>query len=149
WGVSKRTETVGTAANVTTYAQLAMPRGESAGEPQTLTIATLPPTDKNGTGDAGVQRARAVLFTSSPRVLGPWPSAARYGVPGAPVGAAVEERTFDSPPSYGLTNEPFCTGDPATDEGFCGSKAIRVAQSTYDYDDPTNKEGDRRLQKEK
>ena len=148
-GITRRTETVGTASNVTTYSQIAMPRGESGTEPQTLTIVTLPPTDKNASGDAGRQRARAVLFTSSPRVLGPWPATARYSVPGDRVGAAVEERTFDTPPSYGLTNEPFCTGDPGTDEGFCGSKAVRVSQSTYDYDDPANKEGDRRLQKEK
>ena len=134
---------------MTTYYQISMPRGESGAEPQTLTIMSLPPTDKNGPGDAGVQRARAVLFTSSPRVLGPWPAAARYSVPGDRVGATVEQRTFESPPIYSLSNEPFCTGDPSTDEGFCGSKAIRVAQSTYDYDDAANKEGDRRLQKER
>jgi RHS repeat-associated protein len=149
WGVSKRTETVGTASNVTSYSQIAMPRGESGTEPQTLTIVTLPPTDKNGAGDAGRQRAKAVLFTSSPRVLGPWPAAARSSVPGDRVGATVEERIFESPPSYNLSNEPFCTGNVSTDEGFCGSKAVRVSQSTYEYDDPTNKEGDRRLQQHK
>lgn len=149
WGVWKRTETVGSATNVTTYTQFSMPRGESGTEPQTFTLVTYPPVDQYGAGDPGRQRAKGVLFPSSPRVLAPWPAVARYSVPGDRVGAAVEERSFESPPSYGFANEPFCTGNPTTDQGFCGSKAVRVVQSSYDYDDPTNKEGDRRLQQEK
>ena len=154
WGVSKRTETVGPAVNVTTYSQFSMPHGESGTgsaptEPQTLTIVTYPPTDRNGSGDPGRQRARATLFSSSPRLIGAWPSPARKSVPGDRVGAAIEERVFETPPSLTSTNEPLCTGNPATDQSFCGSRAVRVAQSTYDYDDTANKEGDRRLQQEK
>ena len=149
WGVFTRTETVGTAVNLTTYTQFSMPRGESGAEPQTFTTVIYPPTDKNGTGDLGRQRAKGVLFSSSPRLIGSWPTTARYSVPGDRVGAAVEERTFETPPNYDISAEPLCTGNPSTDQGFCGSKAVRVAQSTYDYDDTANKEGDRRLQLEK
>ncbi len=65
WGVTRRTETVGTATNVTSYTQIAMPRGESGTEPQTLTIVKFLATDKNGAGDAGRQRAKAVLFAAA------------------------------------------------------------------------------------
>jgi RHS repeat-associated protein len=154
WGVYSRTETVGSATNLTAYVQFSMPHGESGTgaaptEPQTFTIVTYPPTDKNGSGDPGRQRAKGVLFTSSPRLIGSYPSPARYSVPGDRVGAAIEERVFETPPVLTSMVEPLCTGNPSTDRAFCGSRAVRVTQSTYDYDDAINKEGDRRLQQEK
>ena len=151
YGVTTRTENVGTATNVTTYSQKAFPHGESGTgvaptEPQTLTIVTFPPTDKNAASDPGRQRARAVLFASSPAIVG---AGTHYGVPGDRVGAPIEERTFEKPPTSTSITEPACTGNASTDQPYCGSKAVRVVQTSYDYDNQTSKEGNRRLQLQK
>ncbi len=148
-GVIQRTETVGASVNVTDYKQYALPRGESgSGEPQTLTIVVQPATDRNAAADAGRRRAKVLLFTSSPRLLGPFPAQAKYSAPGDRVGADVEERVFETEPSQADLSEPLCPGD-ATDKPFCASKALRVLQKTFEYDNPTDKVGNRRLQSEK
>ncbi|MFY9551086.1 MAG: RHS repeat domain-containing protein, partial [Thermoanaerobaculia bacterium] len=151
-GVVRRTETVGGASFVTDYTQYAFPRGEAGSllsklEPQTLTVVLYPATDKTGTGDQ--RRAKAVLFKCSPQIVAAPPGTTRSSVPGDRVGAALEERHFETDPNQtsGLSDAtaPMCTGNVGTDKPFCGSKAMRVVQMDYDYDDTTHQEGNRRL----
>jgi hypothetical protein len=143
---------VGGVASVTTFTQYAFPRGESGSrvtplEPQTLTVVVYPPTDKTDANDR--HRAKAVLFTSSPQLVAAPPGTTRPSVPGDRVGAAREVRHFEDNPNQtaNLSDDTaaLCSGDVGTDKPFCGSKAIRVVQMDYDYDDNSRLEGNRRL----
>ena len=59
WGVTRRTETVGTATNVTDYSQIAMPRGESrrgAADPHDRQVSHRPTRTARATPDASAPR---------------------------------------------------------------------------------------------
>jgi RHS repeat-associated protein len=148
FGVVRRRETVGSAHNDTTYRQFAFPFGETgdASNPQdsqTLTIAIFPGTDRNN--DAGRSRARAILFRSTRGRAG---NGNEIGsVPGDVVGAELEERVFETDPTAAPLQDPPCGG--ATDSGFCGSSAVRVAQKTWEVDTGGLPGSNRRLQSEK
>ncbi len=153
-GVLRRTETEPVRGRVatTTYTQYAFPFGEagsagSPGEPQTLTVVVSPPTDQNAAGSAGRRRAKATLFLASPRVVQP-PGGPRPSVPGDRVGADVEERVFETDPNLLNPGSPACPGT-AADAPFCASKSVRTVKRTFDYDDPGNLEGNRRVQSER
>lgn len=132
-GVVRRREIVGSARDDTTYRQFAFPLGEkgNADSPQdseTLTIAILPGTDKNG--DGGRSRAKAILFRST---RGPSPPTGELpSLPGDIVGAELEERVFETDPTLAALQDPPCGG--TTESGFCGSKAVRVVQKDYALD---------------
>ncbi len=154
-GVLKRTVTEPLRGRVstTTYTQYAFPFGESGsatspGEPQTLTVVVMPATDQNVAGSAGRRRAQATLFLGSPRLAQAPPGTTRPSVPGDRVGADVEQRFFETDPNAASPASPACPGTSA-DEPFCASRAIRTARRTFDYDDPTNLEGNRRLASER
>ncbi len=151
-GVVRRRETLGSVQNDTNYVQYAFPFGESgdASDPlpaQSLTVVISPPTDTATTGssDAGRRRARAVLFDTATEgaVQGP----ADSSVPGDRVGQDIEERVFESDPTTGSTEDPPCGG--TTESNFCGSRAVRVTQKTYEYDTTGVIGGNRRLVQEK
>jgi RHS repeat-associated protein len=149
-GVVRRRETLGPMQNDTTYTQYAFPFGEtgtsSLPQPaQTLTIVTFPPTDRNN--DAGRRRARGVLFNSA-TTASTAPGPQRASVPGDRVGAELEERVFETDPTTSAWADPPCSGNPATDSAFCGSRAVRVTQKTYEYDTSGVPGGNRRLQRQ-
>jgi len=147
-GVVRRREIVGTSHNDTTYRQFAFPFGETgdASNPhdsQTLTIAIFPGTDRNN--DAGRSRAKATLFRSTRGRAG---NGNEIGsVPGDIVGAELEERVFETDPTAATLQDPPCGG--GTDSGFCGSRAVRVVQKTWEVDAGGLPGSDRRLQSEK
>ena len=154
-GVLKRTETepVRGRVGVTTYSQYAFPFGESGtasdpDEPQSLTVVVYPATDQNVAGSPGVRRAKATLFLASPKLNGAPPGTTRPTVPGDRVGADIEERIFESDPNTATPPSPACSGGSG-DAPFCATKAVRTIRRTFEYDDPTNLEGNRRLQSEK
>ena len=153
-GVLKRTvtEPVRGRVSTTTYTQYSFPFGESGSaaspvEPQTLTVVLLPPTDQNEAGSAGRRRARATLFLASPRIV---PSAGTTlpSSPGDRVGADIEERFFETDPNLVSPATPACPGT-AADAPFCASKALRTVKRTFDYDDPVDLEGNRRVSSER
>jgi RHS repeat-associated protein len=154
-GVLKRTVTEPLRGRVSTtaYTQYSFPFGESGsagapGEPQTLTVVLLPPSDQNQAGSAGVRRARATLFQASPKLAGAPPGTTRPSVPGDRVGADVEQRFFESDPNDVTPPAPACPGN-AADAPFCSSKALRTVRRTFEYDDMVNLEGNRRLASER
>ncbi len=154
-GVLKRTVTEPLRGRVstTTYTQYAFPFGESGsasspGEPQTLTVVVLPPTDQNAVGSAGVRRAQATLFLASPKLAQAPPGTTRPSVPGDRVGADIEQRFFETDPNQGSPASPACPGTSA-DAPFCASKALRTVRRTFEYDDAGNLEGNRRLASER
>ena len=154
-GVLKRTVTEPLRGRVstTTYTQYAFPFGEAGssgqpGESHTLTVALLPPTDQNEAGSAGVRRARATLFQSSPRLAAAPPGTTRASVPGDRVGADIEERFFEADPNDLSPPTPACPGT-AADAPFCPSRAVRTIRRAFEYDDMVNLEGNRRLSSER
>ncbi len=154
-GVLKRTVTEPLRGRVstTTYTQYSFPFGEAGspeqpGEAQTLTVVLFPPTDQNQAGSAGRRRARATLFLASPKLAGAPPGTTRPSVPGDRVGADIEERFFETDPNTVSPPTPACPGS-AGDAPFCSSKALRTVRRTFEYDDMTNLEGNRRLVSER
>ena len=154
-GVLKRTVTEPLRGRVssTTYTQYAFPFGESGsasspGEPQSLTVVVLPPTDQNTPGSAGRRRAQATLFLASPKLAQAPAGTTRPSVPGDRVGADVEQRFFETDPNVASPASPACPGTSA-DAPFCASRAFRIARRTFEYDDPGNLEGNRRLASER
>ena len=147
-GVVRRREVVGGATNDTTYTQLAFPFGESgdSGDPQSsqsLTIAVFPGTDAKG--DAGRRRAKAILFSTT---RGPGGGGSELpSVPGDVVGAELEQRVFETDPTGGPLQDPPCGG--GVESLFCGSRAVRVVQKSYEFDTAGLPGTNRRLQKEK
>ncbi len=147
-GVVRRREVVVGATNDTTYTQIAFPFGESgnSGDPQSsqsLTIAVFPGTDAKG--DAGRRRAKAVLFRTT---RGPGGGGSELpSVPGDVVGAELEERVFETDPSGGPLQNPPCGG--GVESLFCGSRAVRVVQKSYEFDTAGLPGSNRRLQEEK
>ncbi len=154
-GVLKRTVTEPLRGRVstTTYTQYAFPFGESGsasspGEPQTLTVVVLPPTDQNAAGSPGRSRAQATLFLASPRIAQAPVGTARPSVPGDRVGADIEQRYFETDPNVTTPASPACPGTSA-DAKFCSSRALRTVRRTFEYDDAVNLEGNRRLRSER
>ena len=154
-GVLKRTvtEPVRGRVSTTTYTQYSFPFGESGsasspGEPQTLTVVVLPPTDQNQAGSPGRSRAQATLFLASPRVVQAPAGTTRPSVPGDRVGADIEQRFFETDPNLAAPASPACPGTSA-DAKFCSSRAFRTVRRTFEYDDALNLEGNRRLQSER
>jgi len=139
-GVVRRTETIpgagGSPAIVATtdYTQYSFPYGEQGStasklDSQTLTVVLSPP-------DADARRrAKAVLFRSTPKPIGP--AGTLSSAPGDRVGADLEERVFENDPNNTAiaiaTSAPACGG--GSDQPFCSSRAARVIQRTYEYDD--------------
>ncbi len=154
-GVLKRTETepVRGRVGITTYSQYAFPFGEGGtasdpDEPQSLTVVVYPATDQNIAGSPGIRRAKATLFLGSPKINAAPQGTTRPTVPGDRVGADIEERVFESDPNTASPPSPACPGTNG-DAPFCASKAVRTIRRSFEYDDPTNLEGNRRLLSEK
>ncbi|MEX2385709.1 MAG: RHS repeat-associated core domain-containing protein [Thermoanaerobaculia bacterium] len=137
-GVVRRRETLGSVKNDTHYVAYAFPFGESgnAADPQpaqNLSVVISPPTDTatSTMPDAGRRRARALLLdtaTEDKVLKGP----ADNTFTGDRVGQDIEERVFETDPTTGTISDPPCGG--TTESNFCGSKAVRVTQKTYEYD---------------
>jgi RHS repeat-associated protein len=150
-GVLHRRETLGSTHNDTDYVQYGFPFGErgnvtSPQPSQSLTVVVSPPSDENG--GTGRRRAKAVLFdTSTSTIISPNPLP--LSVPGDRVGQDIEERTFETDPTLGSLADPPCSGNPATDSDFCGSKSVRVTQKAYEYDTTGVVHGNRRVISEK
>ncbi len=147
-GVLRRTETIpGMGTATTDYTQYSFPYGEGGSinarqDAQTLTVVLLPFDVDNR------RRAKAVLFRSSPVSIGP--SGTLFNAPGDRVGADLEERVFDGDPNTTAaigTGTPACSGTP-NDQPFCSSRAVRVTQRSYEYDDAGHEIGNRRLKAE-
>jgi RHS repeat-associated protein len=147
-GVLRRTETIpGIGTATTDYTQYSFPYGEGGSisakqDAQTLTVV-LSPYDADNR-----RRARAVFFSSSPRSAGS--PMALFTEPGDRVGADLEERVFDGDPNTAAaisTSTPACSGTES-DQPFCSSRAVRLTQRSYEYDDATREIGNRRLKVE-
>ncbi len=141
YGVTRRTETLVGAVNVTDYNQYAFPFGEqgSTSNPQnaeTLTVVVYPKADVNSGTDTGVRRAKAVRFNST--TIGQIVT-----IPGDRLGADVEERVFDSDPSDTSTTMPACGS--GGEQAYCSSKSLRTTFRTYDYDNQASEYQNRRL----
>ncbi len=163
-GVVRRTETIpgaggsGAVVATTDYTQYSFPYGEQGSianklDSQTLTVVLSPPDVDNR------RRAKAVLFRSTPRPIGG--AGTLFNAPGDRVGADLGERIFEGDPNN--ASNAIGTGDPpygggAGDQPFCPSRAIRVVDRTYEYDDcntdglpggtACNEIGNRRLRSE-
>ncbi len=95
------------------------------------------------------RRAKAVLFRSSPVSIGP--AGTLFNEPGDRVGADLEERVFDGDPNTPAPQSPRALrlhAAPAGDQPFCASRAVRVTQRVYEYDDAGHEIGNRRLKVE-
>ncbi len=145
-GVVRRTDTFARADGavvdaVTDFAQFAFPFGEQgtvsdSDGPQTITLVAQP-ADRDGH-----RTATATLFWGSRM------GTTGGGSPGGRVGADIRAATYDHDPYPGFISpfpQPLC-GSSA--DALCVTHAIRVAQRTYEYDNPATESGNRRLKQE-
>ena len=151
-GVLKRTvtEPVRGRVSTTTYTQYAFPFGEagsagSPGEPQTLTVVAVcrRRTRTRPAAPGAAARARP-SFSRAPGSCKRLP--ARPGRAFRATGSAPTSRSASSraDPNVVSPGTPACPGTTA-DAPFCASKSLRTVKRTFDYDDPDNLEGNRRV----
>ncbi len=69
-------------------------------------------------------------------------------MPGDRVGADIEERFYEADPNDVTPASPACPGN-ASDAPFCASRSLRTVKRTFEYDDPANLEGNRRVASER